>query len=143
MKKLIVSCICSCLFFGVSFAPIAQAAKKGGCSPMFASCCLGPRIGLEMNEGAPIKGYEWLNIIGIGRLIGAVEDGGKNGASGFFASCCIGPRIGGEYDKRKIRTMEWVCLIPYVGEIPVIMMALEASDGKTMTEIEKTENLKK
>lgn len=143
MKKLIVSCISLCLFFSVSAATMAQAAEKGGCGPFFGSCCLGPRIGLEMNEGVAIKWYEWLNPIGIGVIIGAVKDGSKNGASGFFASCCIGPRVGGEYDKRKIRTMEWVSLIPYVGIIPDIMMMLEAADGKTMTAIEKEENLTK
>ena len=143
MKKLIVSCISLCLLFSISVAAIAQTAGKGGCGPFFASCCLGPRIGLELNEGVAIQGYEWFNLIGIGVLIGAINDAGKNGMSGFFASCCIGPRVGGELDKRKIRTMEWVSLIPYIGIIPDIMMAAEAYDGKTMTEIEKSENLKK
>jgi len=143
MKKLIASGISLYLLLGLSFAPLVQAVEKGGYAPFFGSCCLGPRIGLEMNEGVAIKGYEWLNLIGIGRLIGAINDGEKNGASGFFASCCLGPRVGGEYDKRNIRTMEWVSLIPFVQVIPEIMMALQASDGITMKEIEKTEKLKK
>ena len=37
--------------------------KKGGCLPFLGSCCLGPRIGLEMNEGRQVRTLEWLLLV--------------------------------------------------------------------------------
>ncbi|MFH1860192.1 MAG: hypothetical protein ABH870_04150 [bacterium] len=119
----------------------ADTAKKGGMTPAFASCLLGPRIGLEMNEGTPIRMEEWVNAFLF--PIVPFEAFDKNGMKGCLTSCCICPRAGLELKERKIRSMEFMQLIPYVGLIPRAMIALEAYQGKTMTEIEKAENLKK
>ncbi len=119
----------------------ADAAKKGRVMPAFASCCLGPRIGLELNEGIPIRTEEWVNAFLF--PIVPFEAFDKNGMKGGFTSCLICPRAGMELKERKIRTTEWMQLIPYVGLIPRAMIALEAYKGKTMTDIEKAENLKK
>ncbi|MEK7275060.1 MAG: hypothetical protein AAB296_02820 [Candidatus Desantisbacteria bacterium] len=119
----------------------ADAAKKGGMTPAFASCCLGPRIGLELNEGTPIRTEEWVNAFLF--PIVPFEAFDKNGMNGCLTSCCICPRAGLELKERNIRTIEWMQLIPCVGVIPRAMIAAEAYQGKTMTEIEKAENLKK
>ena len=57
MKKLMLVAV---LLAAVSFA----VPPKGGCVPVLAGCCIGPRVGLEMNEGTKIKGDEWLGLAG-------------------------------------------------------------------------------
>ena len=131
----------------------AARGKKGNTEGFFNSCCLGPRIGIEMNEGQTVTTMEYLQylnyvpyvgVVGIvPRLILAVEAGQKNGVGGFFAGCCIGPRVGKELDQTKIRVTEWIRLIPIVGIIPGIIHGVEAYNGTTMKEIEKKEGLKK
>ena len=114
---------------------------------MFGSCCIGPRVGLEMNEGIEIQQIEWIAFVAnavlapLGSLISGVAQGSKNGAEGFFASCCIGPRVGEQLNERKIRTMEWLRLVPIVNIVPVVITGLDAYKGKTMSEIERAENL--
>lgn len=119
----------------------AATAKKGGMMPAAASCLLGPRIGLEMNEGSSIRTEEWVNAFLF--PIVPFEAFDKNGMKGCLTSCFICPRAGLEIKDRKIRTVEWTQLIPFVGFISRAMIAAEAYQGKTMTEIEKAENLKK
>ncbi|MDI6782115.1 MAG: hypothetical protein QME49_08450 [bacterium] len=119
----------------------ADAAKKGGMTPAFASCLLGPRIGLELNEGTPIRTEEWINAFLF--PIVPFEALDKNGMKGCLTSCLICPRAGLELKERKIRNVELAQLIPVVGIITRAMITLEAYEGKTMTEIEKAENLKK
>ncbi|MFH1897682.1 MAG: hypothetical protein ABH886_05515 [Candidatus Desantisbacteria bacterium] len=119
----------------------AAADKKGGTVPAIASCLLGPRIGLEMNEGSSIRTEEWVNEYLFPIIPFEAFD--KNGMKGCLTSCCICPRAGLEIKERKIRTVELMQLIPFVGFIPRAMIAVEAYQGKTMTEIEKAENLKK
>lgn len=57
------------LYLSLCVAPMAVAGKKydGGVWPFLASCCIGPRVGLEMNEGVAVRDYEqfsWLPIVG-------------------------------------------------------------------------------
>ncbi|HDP69114.1 MAG TPA: hypothetical protein ENN20_11555 [Candidatus Marinimicrobia bacterium] len=139
--------------------------KPGGFGPALASCLLGPRVGLEMNEGIEeIHLSEWIalggslvagsatgilvpigNVIYTGtRAYMAYEMGGKNnGFEGALAAFCIGPRVGNELHYRKIRNKEWLLLIPCVNIYPLISIPLEAYHGKTMTEIEIAEGLRK
>ncbi|MBU4444051.1 hypothetical protein KJ656_03070 [bacterium] len=137
-----------------------QAEEKGGVVPCLASCLIGPRVGLEMNEGIKINTSEYIalggSVIGpavsgnIGTLISmgtkgymAYDMGNKNGFEGILASFCLGPRIGNELDYRKIRTIEWLRLVPCVCIYPAIAIPLQAYNGKTMTEIEVEEGLRK
>ncbi len=143
-----------------TLAPGLYARGKGGLGPCLASACIGPRVGLEMNEGKQIAFNEWLGIPGaalaiytVGNPISviimvlrsymALGTGGKtNGVPGFFASC-LGPRIGTELGERRIRDKEWQLLIPCVNISPFISISMEAFQGKTMTEIEVAEGLRK
>lgn len=138
MKK-ILSFTGFALCLGMALAQDGFA--KGGVTPGMASCCLGPRIGLEMNEGIPIRTEEWINAF-IFPIV-PFEAYDKVGFKGCLASCFLGPRVGMQLKERKIRTKEWVTLIPVVGLIPRAMIAIEAGQGKTMTEIEAKEGLKK
>lgn len=132
------------------FADVAKT-RKGGAGPFFASCCIGPRVGLELNEGTPIKGTEWARAFGqfvpylggVIVLVAVVMQGSKTGFDGVLAECCIGPRVGEQLDDRKIRSIEWVRAIPVIGIIPHIMIASDAARGRTMLEIEQKENLKR
>ena len=147
MKKLISLCMSVALTACVICTPLA-AAEKGGIYPMFGSCCVGPRIGLEMNEGKEIQQIEWiafvLNFIyGIGHIVSGIAQGSKNGVGGFFASCCLGPRVGEQLDQRKIRVMEWLLLVPIISIVPWIITGIDAYQGKTMTQIEQKEGLRK
>ncbi len=119
----------------------ADATKKGGIMPACASCLLGPRIGLELNEGTPIRTEEWVHAFLF--PIVSFEAFDKNGMKGCLASSCICPRAGLELKERKIRSVELTQLIPFVGIISRAIIAAEAYQGKTMTEIEKAENLKR
>ncbi len=90
MRK-IISVVIIAIILSVSLITTSFAADKGGFLPAIATCCLGSRVGLEMNEG------------------------------------------------RKIRLMEWLQLV--ISPIPQIWMAIEAYDGKTMSEIAASEGL--
>ncbi len=57
------------LYLSVCVVPMAFAGKKydGGPWPFLASCCIGPRVGLQMNEGVALRDYEqfaWLPVVG-------------------------------------------------------------------------------
>jgi len=132
MKKWIVSVlILIFLITGLS------AGEKGGVVPCLVSCLIGPRVGLEMNEG---KNIEMLEILGfIIPIVRAVPGFQAAGVQGAVIGCCLGPRVGSEYNQRKVRTMEWLQLC-CVGRI---MIPFEAFQGKTMTEIEAKEGLRK
>jgi len=149
MLSLVVGgCLAS---LATSESVFADAAKKGGSGPFLASCCIGPRVGLEMNEGQTIKGTEWARAFGgfvpylggIIVLVAVVMQGSKTGLDGVLAECCIGPRVGEQLNDRKIRSIEWVRAIPVIGIIPHIMIAADAARGRTMLEIEQKENLKR
>ena len=118
--------------------------------PGLVSCILGPRIGLEMNEGEEVEDIEWAMLLdyvatgGLVRLYVAYDHGYKSAElSGCLASWCLGPRVGRELPERKIRTKEWLQCIPVVGIVPRALIALEAYHGKTMTEIAEEEGLSK
>ena len=140
-----------------------SARQGGGFGPCAASCLLGPRVGLELNEGQDIHTSEWVafagSMLGSGlsadpglgsaiflgtRAYMAYDRGYKaNGMSGCITSFFLGPRIGNELDTRRIRDKEWLLLIPCVNLYPAISIPLEAFDGQTMTMIEKREGLRK
>ena len=125
---------------------VSSVQAKGGAGPCLASCCIGPRIGLEMNEGDSVEILEVLRLApyvgGLINLYVAYDYGYKAaGANGFLASCCLGPRIGKELDGRKIRTIEWLRLIPVINLYAVISVGMEAYGGKTMAEVAEEENL--
>ncbi|MDI6793713.1 MAG: hypothetical protein QME81_12760 [bacterium] len=151
VKKVYAVGVMGLLLLSLSFfssTDAHSATKKGGAGPFFGSCCVGPRIGLEMNEGVEVELMEVLRLApyvgGLIHLYVSYDYGYKAaGEKGFLASCCIGPRVGKEFNERKIRTKEWMRLIPVVGLVPHVMIAIEAGQGKTMTEIEQEENLKK
>ena len=149
MRKAMMSVFISIVFCFVLSSGFAQetapAKGDGGMMPGFASCCLGPRIGLEMNEGKPIEIQEWLQLVVIGAPLCWYKGYQAAGVGGCFAAWLLGPRVGRELNERNIRTMEWVKLGTDVIGLPIgrLMIALEAMDGKTMTEIEQKENIKK
>ncbi len=92
MKKVIRIILIS-LILSTCLAITSFAGDKGGIGPCCASLCLGPRVGLEMNEG------------------------------------------------KKIRTLEWLHLVPVVGYIAIIFETYEAYTGKTMSEVASAESL--
>lgn len=141
---------------GALLAPGVHMRGEGGAGPCLASACIGPRVGLEMNEGKPIALSEWIALggaliadavplISVGtRAYMAYATGGRaNGMSGFFASCLLGPRIGAELHERRIRSDEWLMLVPCVNIYPCFSISMEAYQGRTMTEIEVAEGLRK
>ena len=169
MRKILLFVIFVFVFTGlVSAQEEEKPAEKGGIKPFLASCCIGPRVGLEMNEGEEVTTSEKVAFIGqivgpclggclffipplSGCLTGCITLGTrgymaydmgakKNGIGGFFASCCIGPRVGEELHERNIRTYEWIGAFCVIGRI---LTGLEAYQGKTMTEIEVAEGLRK
>ena len=127
----------------IAASPVYAQSTKGGVGPMLGSCLLGPRIGLEMNEGEEIQLMEVLPLItGVFRLWISYDYGyNAAGYKGFLASCCIGPRVGKEFNERKIRDREFLYPIPIVNLYPWITIGIEAYQGKTMTEIAEEENL--
>ena len=140
MKKLIGIMMCLCMLAVLVPTPVQSA---GGAGPFFASCCLGPRIGTEYNEGTAIEVDEWLGLI-IPRPIMAIFQGGSNnGFGGYMASCCLGPRVGEQLDKRKVRTLEWLYLVPFVNVVSAVVISAQAGQGQTMSQIESKEKLKK
>jgi len=131
--------------------------------PGIQSVLFGPRIGLEANEGKPVTFIEKANLfVPIVPFLAYQE----NGIKGFMTSAFICPRAGMELKVRKIRTSEWFGLIPIVGAsvhlilthhsrtyviteavsagiLSRLLPAYEALRGKTMTEIEKKERIKR
>lgn len=164
MRKILLFVIFVSVFTGlVSAQEEEKPAEKGGFVPCLATCMIGPRVGLEMNEGKDINQSEWImlggQVVGGGvtgsmvslgssiitgtRAYMAYDMGNKNGFEGVLASYCLGPRVGNELDYRKIRTKEWLSLVPCVNIYPLIVIPYEAYQGKTMTDIEIAEGLRK
>ena len=141
---------------GALLAPGVHMRGEGGAGPCLASACIGPRVGLEMNEGKKIQTSEWIALGGtlifgsvpaipLGtRAYMAYDTGGKtNGFEGFLASYFLGPRVGAELHERRIRSDEWLRLVPCVNIYPYFSISMEAYQGRTMTEIEVAEGLRK
>ncbi|UCH62221.1 MAG: DUF2380 domain-containing protein [Fidelibacterota bacterium] len=145
---------------GAQLAPGVYARGKGGLGPCLASAYIGPRVGLEMNEGKEIQTSEWIGLAG--KLIAgasnfanldvtfwtqsymAYKTGYKaNGLDGCLASYFLGPRIGAELHERRIRSDEWLLLVPCVNIYPCFSISMDAYQGRTMTEIEIAEGLRK
>jgi len=167
MRKLTSIIIIASILLSIGFS-----ATKGGVGPCLASCCIGPRVGLEMNEGTKIRQMEWIAFIGGmifspirlvntidpvtgktmdeirvkenlgGNPINATPPKQKGGIMPFLGACCLGPRVGLEMnDGRKVRTMELLTLVPVVQIVPIVLIAAEAYQGKTMSEIAAKERL--
>ena len=141
----------------------SQASQGGGFIAGLKSILFGPRVGLEANENQSVSFIEKANLF---IPIAPFQAYSTNGIKGFLTSAFFGPRVGMEIGERKIRRKEWIGLVPVVlvayhlstsnpGTSTVIVeaaaasilsrlwSALDAFKGKTMTEIELSENLKK
>lgn len=131
-----------CIKSEISLTP---AAERGGWSAFLQSCIFGPRIGLEANEGKPVQILEIVNAFVLPGfpIIYPVKALMKNGIKGGFYGCCIGPRVGMQANIRKVRDIELLSAIPVLGLYPRFTIAWEAYKGRTMSEIEKEEDLKK
>lgn len=138
MKKAICLVLLICVISTFIFFGIPELNASGGCYPFLLSCLCGPRIGTEYNEGQPVRIQEWLQIIGIGYIWILIENTIKNGFTGFVYSFA-GARVGFEADQRKLRIVQ-ECLPFFLFPLR-ILPALEAYNGKTMTEIAKAEGL--
>ncbi len=117
------------------------AEKKGGIGPACVACCIGPRVGLQMNDGKPVESAEWLRLVWIGAIINDVQAYQKNGCVGCLLENFLGPRVGRQYNKYNVRTMEWLSLI--ISPIPQAIAALDAYNGKTWSQIVQQEHLQK
>ncbi len=127
------------------------------------SLLFGPRIGLEANESVPISFIEKANLF---VPLAPFQAYSENGIKGFLTSAFIGPRVGMEIKERKIRRKEKIGLLIMAGITYHLMTskpsssgvisevilgaflsrlwpAYEAYRGKTMTDIDITENLRK
>jgi len=134
MKKIVICVIVVITLFS---GTILHAEEKGGVVPCVVSWFVGPRVGLEMNEG---KDIEMLEILGVViPIVRAVPGFQSAGVTGGLIGCCLGPRVGAQYNERNVRTMEWLQLC-VVGRI---MIPIEAFQGTTMSEIEAKEGLRK
>lgn len=129
------------LLSGLSLPQCMSAEKKGGLVPAALTCCFGPRVGLEYNEGKPVEASEWLRFVFIGEVMNCLEAYQKNGCAGCILEGFIGPRVGREYDRRDVRTLEWIGLA--TAGLSNIIIVFEAFEGKTMTEVEQQEHLSK
>lgn len=142
----------------------AQApASRGGIMKSLKAFIIGPRIGLESNEGIPATFVEKANIF---VPLSPFQAYGKNGYKGFLASAFLGPRVGTQLGERKIRKKEWIGLLPFLavtyhlmtsdpttsslimevsvaGFLSRLIPAFETFRGKTMTDISRLENLTK
>lgn len=163
MKKILVLVLIAALFLPtVAFA-------KGGVAPCLATCCFGPRTGLEMNEGSSIRMTEWLSLVPFvnyivlglnaydgyngktmaqvaakeslgGARVQATAPAKKGGIVPGLVSFCWGPRVGFEMNEgRKMRTMEILAVV--VPVVPTVLIAMEAQSGKTMSQVADEEGL--
>lgn len=137
--------------------------KTGGFSAGLKSLIFGPRIGLQANDGIPVTFVEKANVF---VPLVPFQVYPVSGLKGVAASIFLGPRIGMELNERKVRKMEWIGLAPVVGAgmhiaftnpstttmvlelasaalLSRIIPAVEAYLGKTMSEIERRENLRR
>lgn len=131
---------------------VEYQGRKGGFGPCVSSCLIGPRVGLEMNEGIEIRDSEWVGFAGsfipyvgfVARGYMAYDMGYKtNEIRGCIASYFLGPRVGHQLHYRRIREKEWMRLIPCINIFAAFSISMEAYRGETMTEIAKREGLRK
>lgn len=131
MKKLLLGlCVVSLLS--------STLLAKGGFGPALASCCIGPRVGLEMNEGSDIRTMEWIEFGadmisgGVGSIIAGAEAGmgksmnevrAKEGLGGTAVRAAAPASKGGI-----MPFLGGCCLGPRVG--------LEMNDGRNVRTME-------
>lgn len=167
--------------------PLGDAATPagkpvGGIVPCLLTCYIGPRTGLEYNEGRKVAQIEWIELIatlvpfvgflirmGIRVVTGSIpamngktmsEWVGENqldtrpipalpgpsatrgGIGACLVACCLSPRNAYERNEsRKMRTKEVFLFIPLINIVFIILIGLEAFNGKTMTQIAQDEGL--
>lgn len=149
----------------VKIFPVYQdeTGETGGWKAGLKSLFFGPRIGIEANENVPISFIEKANLF---VPLSPFQAYAENGVKGFFTSAFFGPRVGMELKERKIRKKEWYGLIPalavtfhlrsshpstgaVIGEVVLaaflsrVLPAFDAHRGRTMSDIELAENLRR
>ena len=140
-----------------------ETGETGGWKAGLKALFFGPRIGIEANENVPVTFIEKANLF---VPLSPFQAYTESGVKGFMASAFLGPRVGMELKERKIRKKEWYGLIPalavtfhlgtsspstgaVIGEVVLaaflsrIFSALDAYHGRTMSDIELTENLRR
>lgn len=164
MRKIVIMLLIVALFSqGLVYA-------KGGLGPCLASCFLGPRIGLEMNEGSKIRNAEWLALVaslvaGMGWAVNMWDPmngksmnqirrtenlGGvavtarapkqKGGLGAGLAGCCFGPRVGLELNDGR-KIRTMEWIGLVIPGVPQLLIGFEAMQGKTMSQIAAAEGL--
>lgn len=140
MKKIISGFLLVALFSGVCFA-------KGGMGPCLASFFLDPRAGYMIND----NNSEWVVPVVVNLLVGppgiglyaCIESGFGAGCGGCCLSSCMTPTGWAQLETYKIRSREWLRLVPIYGLVVQVQDSLEAKDGVTWSEIVEEEGLKK
>jgi hypothetical protein len=157
----------------VVFISVVSAAQKGGLGPCLATCCIGPRVGLEMNEGTKIRNTEWMGLVGnlvlspVGSLYVAIDPtNGKTMNQIKQEESLGGPTIQAKGNKAKggpVSFLTSCCFGPRVAlegnngrnirtiewiglivpVIPALYMDYEAFSGKTMSAVAAEEGLDK
>lgn len=85
MKKTMAVVLAS-LMLALAVAPAANAAKQkqeGGVAGFLIGCCFGIRSAAAYNDGKDLHWREWITLIPIASLFGAIYDGvdGMNGVT--------------------------------------------------------------
>ncbi|MDI6841123.1 MAG: hypothetical protein QMD71_09830 [bacterium] len=68
--------------------------KKGGINPFLASLLIGPRVGLEMNEGKTIETTEWIDFFLTHGLVSGYQAYQNAGCTECLLVPVCGPRVG-------------------------------------------------
>ena len=129
MKKLVIAIV---VLSAMSFA------AKGGCAPCLATCFLGPRVGVEMNEGSKIRNAEFIGLVGnivfpqVGSIYMAIDPTtGKTMNQVRSAEALGGVAVNATAPKAKGGPLSFLtscCFGPRV--------ALEANDGRQIRTLE-------
>ena len=144
MKTILYALILSSVLICLNSMPLAAQDEGGAMVPCLASCCLDPRLGYEMNEGKEIHMYDVLSLFGILRLIPAVDWGlARSGAGGFCVTLFWGNRAGRDFKTTRLRGKELLLCVPVVNIVSAVLILSEVLGGKTWSEVEQAENLKR
>src|SRR5688500_11613255 len=96
-------------------------------------------LGLQAMSGKTMSEWSKENMLDSRPIPPAGKGRGRPDKGGIVAciiSCYLGPRVAFERNEgRDIRMNELLALIPFIGLIFIILMALEAYNGKTMTQV--------
>ena len=143
-KNIILACVVICVL-----GSLTSVTAAGGMEPCLATCCLDWRLGYEMNEGKTIHMYDWLTLAGrISQvplwIIPAYEWGYReSGAAGCCVSILWGARAGRDFKSLRLRSKEILLCVPIINIYPIIMIPMEAMDGKTWSQVLEEENLQR